>query len=380
MTTDQRQMTETENPEAGSAEETDRLGPVTRQEVWEVVRLLQQEGAAITRRAVRRRLGRGSFSTIHLAMRELEESQRPELPPIDLGEEDKRLVDDLGAQIVQAIRERLTGIAADREAALTTAVDLANQRAEDAEKFADSEIAEAMRREGTAAIAREQAQNEAQAARAGTKAASEEVLRLAGQMAVLSADRLAANEKLAACEERLTAAIAAREAVSEARARAEAQIARLQSQAEAARSETEGLRLELQRGTIELATKSALLADISAQLSQALKERDKAASDIVLVQVELAGVKSRAEIAEGFVAARDQQITALQAALSAETARAERAERSLEEARGQSAMLQSIKAAIDTAAARAQAAEGLAAAAATRKQSGASGAELPPSP
>ena len=309
------------------------------------MRLLQQEGAAITRRAVRKRLGRGSFSTIHLAMRELEESQRPELPPIDLGEEDKRLVDDLGAQIVQAVRERLTGITEDREAALTTAVDLANQRAEDAGKFADSEIAEAMRREGTATVAREHAQNEAQAARAATKAAMEEAQRLAGQMAVLTADRLAANEKLAACEERLTAAIAAREAEAEARARAEAQIARLQSQAEAARSETEGLRLELQRGTIELATKSALLADVSAQLSQAVKERDKAASDIIIVQVELAGVKSRAEIAEGFVAARDQQITALQAALSGETARAERAERSLEEALGQSAMLQSIKAA-----------------------------------
>jgi hypothetical protein len=43
-------------------------------------------------------------------------------------------------------------------------------------------------------------------------------------------------------------------------------------------------------------------------------------------------------------------------------------------------MLQSIKAAIDTAAARAQAAEALAAAASTRKESEASGAELPPSP
>jgi colicin import membrane protein len=379
MTTDQRQMTEAENPETGFGEEnSDRLGPVTRQEVWEVVRLLQQEGAAITRRAVRKRLGRGSFSTIHLAMRELEESQRPELPPIDLGDEDKRLVDDLGAQIVQAVRERFTRITEDREAALTTAVDLANQRAEDAEKFADSEIAEAMRREGTATVAREHAQNEAQAARAATKAAMEEAQRLAGQMAVLTADRLAANEKLAACEERLTAAIAAREAEAEARARAEAQIARLQSQAEAARSETEGLRLELQRGTIELATKSALLADVSAQLSQAVKERDKAASDIIIVQVELAAVKSRAEIAEGFVAARDQQITALQAALSGETTRAERAERSLEEALGQSAMLQSIKAALDTAAARAQAAEALAAAA-IRKESEAPDAE-PPSP
>jgi chromosome segregation ATPase len=379
MTTDQRQMTEAENPETGFGEEnSDRPGPVTRQEVWEVVRLLQQEGAAITRRAVRKRLGRGSFSTIHLAMRELEESQRPELPPIDLGDEDKRLVDDLGAQIVQAVRERFTRITEDREAALTTAVDLANQRAEDAEKFADSEIAEAMRREGTATVAREHAQNEAQAARAATKAAMEEAQRLAGQMAVLTADRLAANEKLAACEERLTAAIAAREAEAEARARAEAQIARLQSQAEAARSETEGLRLELQRGTIELATKSALLADVSAQLSQAVKERDKAASDIIIVQVELAAVKSRAEIAEGFVAARDQQITALQAALSGETTRAERAERSLEEALGQSAMLQSIKAALDTAAARAQAAEALAAAA-IRKESEAPDAE-PPSP
>src|SRR5271155_5365466 len=109
MTSDQRQMTETEIPEAGQVEENaDRQGPVTRQEVWDAVRLLQQEGAAITRRAVRKRLGRGSFSTIHLAMRELEDSQKPELPPIDLGDDDKRLIDDLGAQIVQAVRERFS--------------------------------------------------------------------------------------------------------------------------------------------------------------------------------------------------------------------------------------------------------------------------------
>src|ERR1700722_13619302 len=76
----------------------DMTAPVGIEQVRTAIGQLEEAGEAVTRRAVRQALGKGSLLKIHTLMAEIETVKEKRLDRIDLTDDDRRIILDFGAR------------------------------------------------------------------------------------------------------------------------------------------------------------------------------------------------------------------------------------------------------------------------------------------
>ena len=310
----------------GAGEAGRRGAPVTLEQILSACAELEREGASVTRRTVRRRLGRGSMTTIHNAVRQYESGRVPSPPGIDLTPADRSLISDLGVRALAVAQERVDAILAEREAVMRTSVAAADARADDAIAAADEAVADAEERAAAAELAAAVAITERDAAKAATAEAAAASLRLAGQVDLLIKDRAAEEGRVGALAENLAIARSQLSTETSRRETAEAE-------ARALEIALVGLRAEFAaRSTADADSIGALQQSLSAErarLAEALSERDTArtvaqARELELAERarDLAALTAAAKQAQATASVQAEAISRLMSSLEAETQRA----------------------------------------------------------
>jgi DNA repair exonuclease SbcCD ATPase subunit len=281
-------------------------GPVTKADVLGAIRKLDTLEQRASHRAVRNVLGRGSLTTIHKWMKEIETERDPELPDFELSTEAKVFGLEKLSEIFSFLGGDIVKMANIREGALRKAVELANARADDAIEAAETELDLARARERQAVQGRGVAEGKAADAQMHADEAAKTATRLSGQVELLTSDRDRVQERLEAAEEQITVAKAQLEAERRLREVAEAAADKFKGLFDSASQEIRILRGDLNQARSDLEAKATALAEMAVRFEGEIELRGLANKEIESTRGELA--RARAELA----AAADRARTDLQ--------------------------------------------------------------------
>ena len=309
------------------SDEERRSAPVALAEVLATCQELDAAGMPVTRRSVREKLGRGSMTTIHNGVSQYESRQAPAPPSIDLTQEDRNVIADLGARALAVAEERVERVFAQREAVLQSQILAAAARADDAIATAETMVSEAQRHTLEALATSETARLERDRALVEAEEAKQRALRLEGQMAQLAADkeRIAAHVsvvegELVETKTKLTVEIARRERCDADLAGAAAALRSIQAE------HAEKIQDQIDRAS---RAKEALAAE-QGRLAELLEQRLRSAEVIERLEHELAlretatsQLRMDLANAEATATARAEATQKLTDALSAEQTRAQ---------------------------------------------------------
>jgi hypothetical protein len=331
-----------------STDEERRAPAVTLSEVLATCRELEMEGIAVTRRSVRDRLGRGSMTTIHNGVTQYESRREPPAPEIDLTQEDRNVIADLGARALAIAEGRVERVLAEREAALQTQIAAANARADDAIVAAEALVAEAQRHTLEALATSEAARSERDSAVAAAEEDRQIALRLQGKVEILTADKATAEARSVESAAELTAAraeLAAEKALRQQRDLEAEQIkemvARLQAEHAA---QTKDSAETIDRCKVALATEQGRLAEIAKQHSLATSMVERLEQELASKLIELQSAGAALAVAEALAATRSESLKQAIASLPVEESRGKQLASILTAVEGQTEALRSLKA------------------------------------
>ena len=346
------QMTGTENKPGEQPQHDDMVidptAPVGIEMVRAAIKQLEATGQAVTRRAVRGALGKGSLRTIHNLMVEIETVREQNLDRIDLTDEDRRVILDFGARVFSVMRWRLEDVTKAREGALQKQIDEFRQRAVEVINLADAEVADAKAAVETAAAR----QNEAELARTAAEAEAlrleKESERAAGQVALLLEEREEMRRRLEGTEERLTRAVAAQEAEAEEVVRLEQRVSEQKSEIDSLRAGREDLLRQLGNKDVDIAK---LQRDCQMHTDTVLEVASKLKVETdghLATKAELAKTREKVVQLEEKASATGPVVAELHSTLYSERLRADKAERELAETRGSDVAVEQIKRLLET--------------------------------
>lgn len=308
-----------------SPDEERRSPPVSLAEVLAACQELEVAGTPVTRRSVRDKLGRGSMTTIHHGVSQYEGRQASAPPSIDLTQEDRNVIADLGARALAVAEERVERILAQREAALQNQITTANARADDAVAAAEVMVSEAQRHTLEALATSEMARLERDRAISEAEEAKQRALRLEGQLALLSGETEKLAARGAATEDELLKTKNQLAAEAALRSRCEADLATVTERLKGFQAE-HATRIQeqaehLSRLKEALAAEQGRLAELTEQRLRSGEMIERLENELSLRNIALSQIRVDLAIAETALAARDQAVQELTDALSTEMAK-----------------------------------------------------------
>lgn len=303
-------------------DEERRSPPVTLSEVLAACRELEMSGVPITRRSVRDKLGRGSMTTIHNGVTQYESRRDPPAPAIDLTQEDRNVIAELGARALAIAEGRVERVLAERETVLHTQVIAANARADDAIAAAEAMVSEAQRHALSALAISETARSERDSALAAAEEDRQRALRLEGQIELLGAGKIEAEERIAKLDADLAttkAELAVERALRQRREVESEELraaqASLQTQIAEQAKESES---SLARTREALAAEQGRLAELTSQRVRSIETIQHLETELSRRAEELSKSTAALAVAEATVATRDETIREISLDLSAE--------------------------------------------------------------
>jgi DNA repair exonuclease SbcCD ATPase subunit len=308
-------------------DEERRSPSVSLAEVLATCHELEMAGTPITRRSVRDKLGRGSMTTIHNGVSQYESRQAPAPPSIDLTQEDRNVIADLGARALAVAEERVERVLAQREAVLQNQIIAASARADDAIAAAEIMISEAQRHTLEALATSEAARLERDRALSEAEDAKQHAFRLEGQTAQMAADKERMAAQRAAIEDELVEIKAKLAAETALRSRYEVDLTASASALKTIQAEHAE---EIQEQVKQIAwVREALVAE-HGRLAELLEQRRRAGETIERLENELSlreealsQVQTDFAVIKATLAARDEATRDVAAALAAEQAKAQ---------------------------------------------------------
>jgi hypothetical protein len=329
------------------ADEERRSAPVTLSEVLAACRELEMAGIAITRRSVREKLGRGSMTTIHNGVTQYESRREPPAPDIDLTQEDRNVIADLGARALAIAEGRVERVLAEREAALQTQIAAANARADDAIVAAEAMVSEAQRHILEALDTSEAARSARDSAVAAAGEDRQRALRLEGQVEVLAADKAEAVARSAQVDADLTATRVELTAEKTLRQQRDAEIDHLKAELVRLRQESAALIKDnadaINQSKAALAAEQIRLAEVATRLVTATSTVERLEQELADRAAEFQKISVALGAAEASAVARDQALKLAQALMPAEEAKAQQIAAILSAVEGQALALRSLE-------------------------------------
>ena len=321
----------------------DMTAPVGIEQVRTAIGQLEAAGQAVTRRAVRQVLGKGSLLKIHTLMAEIETVKEKRLDRIDLTDDDRRIILDFGARAFSLIRYRLDAVTKAREEELQKQIDAHRRRAEEVIETAEEEVLAAKAEAEAAKAAQGAAEQARVSAETEAQRQAKESERAAGQVALLMEEREEMRRRLDGTEERLTRAVAAQEAEAEEVERLEKRLEEQKGEIERLRAGREEMVSKLGEKAVEIARlqKDATMnADTAVELATKLRAEfdghEATKTELHAAREKVAQLTAKTE-------ADAPVIANLHASLTAERQRADQAERTLSETRGSDVVVEEIK-------------------------------------
>lgn len=133
--------------------------PLTEEEVFAVCEELKNEGQSVTRRAVAKRLGRGSMTTVVRMVSLWEDRQvaHAEARDVELTADDTETILTFGRQMLRTLTERIRQHAAEETARLESAAEVERRRASEVAAAYDEQEVETKQKLGEARIKADEA-------------------------------------------------------------------------------------------------------------------------------------------------------------------------------------------------------------------------------
>lgn len=284
--------------------------PVTETEVFAACDALVAAGDEVTRRAVYRRIGRGSMTTINRLVTLWEERQRAhiEARDVDLSPEETERILLFGRQVLRDLTERVRREAAVREQEKDDTIAREQRRAAELSAAYDELVDETKVQVATFKAEIQALRAELEQARSDADAATSVASNLEDQLKTQTALTGVAETRAREAEGRVEAAVAT---AAEARGRADA----LAADIERARSTERSLRDELAAVFDVGKEQAAQLATVNASLSEQTVQLERGRQTEQDLRAELATAASALATAQATIA---EQMAQLAAARSAE--------------------------------------------------------------